>query len=765
MSDKKSNNNQEVEVSFSRSLGLFDASMIGIGAMIGAGIFVLTGIAAGEAGPGALMAFGLNGVVTLLTALTYAELASAFPEAGGGYAFIKRAFPGPVGFASGWMLWFSYIVACALYALGFGAYFWEFIHSYFPLFSEFVFELLGQQAAVIVMTVVVCAGFIFLNAKGTAATGKVENVITLAKIVILGVFILFGLKVIIGGPTEAFRSFTPFLPMGFTGVVLAMGLTFIAFEGYDLIATVAEEIKSPEKNIPRATMISLAVAITIYMLILIVCIGAIRPEDGSASWEFLGRYQETAIVKAAAVFMPAFGVTLIIFGGLLSTISALNATILASSRVAFSMSRDKMLPRSMATIHPVKRTPHIAIFVTGAIVVLMAMAFPIQVVGSAASLMFLLTFALVNFSLIALRRKHPEIKGSFRVPVYPHVPILAILLNLYLALYQYKFDPRSWYITIGWIVVGLFIYFLFFEKASTEEMPQVLDVNPSDRESEYNYRILVPLHNPDHVEPLLDLAAPIAKAQDGELVVLGVVDVPRHLPIHEGMRFIHHKTPLLKQAISYGQKLGVPVRTDMQVAHRVSDGIIASAEQQKTSLILMGWKGWTSTRDRIFGEVTDQVVRHAPCDLIAVKLKGSLKLESLLMPTAGGPHATLAAEYVGYLQKAYDVKVTVCNIVPTDASPRDREVAYEWIDKTIARTGLEGAVDRRVTESNRVASGLVKAGADHDMIVVGASREGVFSNVLLGEIPEKVARHSRTPVMIVKRYEGAVKSLVRKIIG
>jgi amino acid transporter/nucleotide-binding universal stress UspA family protein len=764
MKDAKQNNN-EFEVSFSRSLGLFDACMIGIGAMIGAGIFVLTGIAAGEAGPGALLAFGLNGVVTLLTALTYAELASAFPESGGGYAFIKRAFPGPVGFASGWMLWFSYIVACALYALGFGAYFWEFIHSYFPWFSELVFGLLGQESAVVLMTVVVCLGFVYLNTKGTAVTGKVENIITLAKIFILIIFISFGIKVILGAPTESFRAFTPFLPKGFTGVVLAMGLTFIAFEGYDLIATVAEEIKSPEKNIPRATMISLAVAISIYLLIMFVCIGAIRPEEGSASWEFLGRYQETAIVKAAAAFMPVFGVALIIFGGLLSTTSALNATILASSRVAFSMSRDKMLPRSMAKIHPRKRTPHVAIFVTGAIILIMAVVFPIQVVGSAASLMFLLTFALVNLSMIALRRKHPEVKAAFRVPVYPHVPILAILLNLYLALYQYNFDPRSWYITIGWIIAGLFIYFLFFEKVTEEDRPQVLDVTQSTEESEHAYRVLVPLSNPDHVQPLLDLAAPIARAQQGELIVLGVVDVPQNLPIHEGMRFVHHKTPLLRDAVSYGQKIGVPVRTGIRIAHRVSDGIIAAAEQQKASLVLMGWKGWTSTRDRIFGEVTDQVVRHAPCDLITVKLKGPVELNSVLMPTAGGPHASLAAEFIGHLQQAYETKVAVCNVVPTGAGFRDREIALEWIDKTIARTGLEGVVDKRVMESDHVAGGLVKAGADYDLIVLGASREGIFSNVLLGEIAEKVARHSRKPVMIVKRYEGVVKSLVRKIIG
>jgi len=125
MAPASSNNSHEIEVSFARNLSLFDATMIGIGAMIGAGIFVLTGIAAGEAGPAALLAFGLNGLVTLLTALSYAELASVYPKSGGGYSFIAKAFPGPVGFTSGWMLWFCYIIACALYALGFGSYFWE----------------------------------------------------------------------------------------------------------------------------------------------------------------------------------------------------------------------------------------------------------------------------------------------------------------------------------------------------------------------------------------------------------------------------------------------------------------------------------------------------------------------------------------------------------------------------------------------------------------------------------------------------------------
>ncbi|UCH84352.1 MAG: amino acid permease, partial [Candidatus Latescibacterota bacterium] len=606
MSEPQKDQGASPDVSFARDLGLFDASMIGIGAMIGAGIFVLTGIAAGEAGPASILAFALNGLVTLLTALSYAELASAYPKSGGGYSFIKKAFPGPVGFASGWMLWFSYIVACSLYALGFGSYFWEFIHSYFPFVSEFTFDLLGERLPVVIMTVLIGWGFVMVNMRGTALTGKVENVITVIKIAILSVFILFGLKVIFNYPAESIENFTPFLPMGFAGVILAMGLTFIAFEGYDLIATVAEEIKSPEKTIPRATMISLAVTITIYLLIVFVCLGAIRPEAGT-TWEFLGRYQETAIVKAAKSFMPFFGVALIIVGGLFSTLSALNATILASSRVAFSMSRDKMLPRSLSTIHPSRRTPHIAVAATGVIMIVAAVLFPIQVIGSAASVLFLLTFSLVNLSLIALRRKFPELKGGFRVPLYPATPIIAIILNMFLAVYQFNFDPRAWYIAAGWVVAGLFIYFLYFEKATEADMPQVLDVHQAPEESGHDFRILVPLHNPDHVIPLMKLALPIAKANDGEIIVVGVIDVPQNLPVQEGMRFVHHKAPLLKEAIQYGTAQGVETRPELRIAHRVSDGILTAAESERASLILMGWKGYTTNRDRIMGEVTDRV--------------------------------------------------------------------------------------------------------------------------------------------------------------
>ena len=212
-------------VTLARTLGFFDATMIGVGAMIGAGIFVLTGIAAGEAGPAAILAFALNGLVTLITAFAYAELASTIPEAGGGYAFAKRAFPGLVGFMAGWMLWFAYTVACALYAAGFGGYLAELLHSYFPAASEVVVGIVGQGGLVTIATIAISAFFISLNVVGADVTGKAENVITMGKILVLGVFALFGLIAISRSPALMEVNFIPFLPKGMGGVVVAMGLS------------------------------------------------------------------------------------------------------------------------------------------------------------------------------------------------------------------------------------------------------------------------------------------------------------------------------------------------------------------------------------------------------------------------------------------------------------------------------------------------------------------------------------------------------------
>jgi len=752
------------DVTFARDLGLFEATMIGVGAMIGAGIFVLTGIAAGVSGPASILAFALNGAVTLLTAFAYAELASAVPRAGGGYSFVRMAFPGALGFTAGWMLWFAYTVACSLYALGFAGYFWEFFHKYFPGLTGPVFGLLGPHVPVLAVTLLVGLAFIRLNVRGAEVTGKAENWLTITKLMVLGIFVMYGMKKVFGAPEAAADNFTPFFPMGSGGVIVAMGLTFIAFEGYDLIATVAEEIKEPEKNIPKATFIALGVTVVMYLLILFVSLGALTPEHGT-SWEFLGQYGETAIVRAAEDFMPAFGVALIVFGGLLSTTSALNATVMASSRVAFSMARDNWLPREMSTIHPVRRTPHVAIIVTGVLLLVMALTLPLEAVGSAASLIFLLTFALVNLSVIALRRKAPEIPRRYRVPFYPFTPILGIVLNVFLALYQFTFQPLAWYVTAGWIVLGLLVYFGHFEKLAAGAEPQVLIPSERPLEQALGLSVVVPLHNPDNVGTLLDFAWPIAKLRGRRLVAVTVVQVPRQLPIYQGMRFVQHREGLLRRAREWAADRGVELETDVALAHNVQQGILAVAERQQADVLLMGWKGFTNTRERIFGEVTDQVIRHAPCDLMVLKIAEQRQFRRVLFPTAGGPHARLAAEFLSALAEAWGMTVTATYVVPPDAPAQQRREAEQWIDKTLTLVDSALPVERRLVEANSAAGGITKVSRDVDLVIIGAAKEPLFHQMLLGEIPEKVARYSPASVLVVKRYEGIARSLIKDLMG
>ncbi len=751
------------EVTFARDLGLFDATMIGVGAMIGAGIFVLTGMAAGESGPASILAFALNGAVTLLTAFAYAELASAIPRAGGGYSYVRMAFPGALGFVSGWMLWFAYTVACSLYALGFAGYFLEVFHKYLPAVTAGVFGAVGEHLPLLLVTVLVGVVFLRLNVRGAQVTGQAENALTMSKIVVLGIFIAYGLKRVLAEPEQSMDSFSPFFPMGFGGVIVAMGLTFIAFEGYDLIATVAEEIKDPERTIPRATFISLAIAVTIYLLILFVSLGAIRP-DGIPSWAFLGQYGETAIVRAAEQFMPAFGVAVIVLGGLLSTMSALNATILASSRVAFSMARDRWLPSQIARIDPVRRTPRAAIVVTGVILLAMALTLPIEAVGSAASLIFLLTFALVNLSVIVLRRKAPEIERRYRVPLYPVTPILGIVLNVFLAVYQFTFQPIAWYVTAGWVVLGLLLYYAHFQKKAADAEPQVLLPVRRVEAALEEPSVIVVLYNPDHVKTLLDFALPVAAARGLRLVAITVVEVPQQLPIHEGLRFSHHKEPLLRAAQDYGAGRGIKIETDLVIAHKVQDGLLQAAGRHRADLMVMGWKGFTNTRDRIFGEVADHIIRYAPCDLMVFKIAG-VELRTCLFPTAGGPNAQLAADLLDQIAASRDMEVTAGYIVPPNADQEQRAAAMSWIEKTLTHMRMEMPVQKRLIESKSVAGGLAKASRDYDLVVIGAAKEPLFRKILVGEIPEKVARFSPASVLVIKRYEGPVKSLLKRILG
>jgi nucleotide-binding universal stress UspA family protein len=311
---------------------------------------------------------------------------------------------------------------------------------------------------------------------------------------------------------------------------------------------------------------------------------------------------------------------------------------------------------------------------------------------------------------------------------------------------------------------GLLLYYGYFEKQAASAKPQVLE-RPVPAGVRTEDAVVVPLHNPDHVGVLLDYAQPIAKSRNNALIAYSVVEVPRQLPIYEGLRFTQHREGLLNAAREHAATHNLSLDTDLVVAHHAADGILSGARRYGGDCLVMGWKGHTDTRDRIFGEVADQVIRHAPCDLVLLKIEGTEKPKRCLFPTAGGTHARLAAEMLNTLAPAFGMEVTVCYVVEPGATEETRRQAYAWIEKTLENLNIDIDVERKLIEATSIAGGIAKESRNYDLVVLGAAREPYLSQVMFGEIPEKVARFSPASVLVVKRYEGHVRSWLKRAFG
>jgi amino acid transporter/nucleotide-binding universal stress UspA family protein len=756
-------NSHPREVTLSRDLGLFTVTMIGVGGMIGAGIFVLTGIAAGVAGPALILAFFLNGLVTSLTAMSYAELGSAYPGAGGGYTWIKEALGGTLGFLAGWMSWFAQAVAGSLYGLAFG----RFVAEVFNRAGVRFFGLSLEQTAMVFMSLIIVA-FMVINYRGASETAAVGNTLTVTKIVILGLLVLFGS--IAMARTEMWHSrFTVgFLPNGIMGVFVAMGFTFIAFEGYEIIAQSGEEVIDPIRNIPRAIFASIAIAVVIYVLVGAVAIGATTPPDGMKAYEYLGGEGEIAIIEVAQqVFPGGIGGWVLLISGLASTTSALNATTYASSRVSFAMGRDRNLPKIFANIHPVRHTPSVAVLATGVLMLLMAWTLPISDIASSASIMFLLLFLLVNVAVLYLRRQQPEMERGFRVPWFPWLPLVAILSNLFLAASVFNFSAIAWYFAIAWIVVGLLAYSLYFRTKEAMEKPKeiLLEEVLVGRE----YSVLVPVDTHEQARILGKIGAVLACDQGGEVLALHVVQVPQQLSLPEGRLFLRDGREYLDEVIDQAKKCEVPVHTIIRLGRNVASSIRQTAEENASALMVLGWPGYTRSSGRLFGSVADPLVDNPPTDVVVVRYREWRPLNKVLVPVSGGLNSRRAVRLAVSMARAEmpePAAITILHVLPAGGGEASRVRGARAIEESMdGITGLEELqIETRIVEGEDAVDAILEQSKGYDLIVLGASEEPVFRNFLVGTGPERVARGAEMTVMMVKRRSSPIHSLMRKAI-
>ncbi|MFC6825787.1 APC family permease [Halopelagius fulvigenes] len=398
-----------------RTIGVRGGVAIGVGTMIGAGIFVFPGIAAGQAGPAAAGSFAIGAVIALLVALPTSELATAMPRSGGGYYFISRGMGSLFGAIVGLSLWFGLVFASAFYLVGFGFY------------AEAVLTRLGVSLGgfdiVVPLALLFGAFLTALNVTGTENAAKLQNGVVGVLLVIIVGFLTFGGLSAFGFVGDPEPISEPFLSQGAFSVLTTAALVFTSYLGFAQVATVAGEIKQPGRNLPLAMVGSVVIVGVLYVATIFVAVSAF----GSERLSTLG---ETAMVTVAESFMGPLGAFLILVGGLLATVSSANASILSTSRAIYAVSKDALLPRAASRINLKYGTPHVALGMAGGPILALILLGEVDVLAEVASFLHLVMYGLMCVALIALRRDEPEwYDPDFRVPGYPVVPVLGGLAS------------------------------------------------------------------------------------------------------------------------------------------------------------------------------------------------------------------------------------------------------------------------------------------------------------------------------------------------
>ncbi|MDH5646347.1 MAG: amino acid permease, partial [Candidatus Heimdallarchaeota archaeon] len=386
-----------------KELGLKETISVAVGAMIGGGIFTVLGFLAGFAGPAAVFSFSIGGLIALLTTHSYIRLVSEFPSSGGEFVIIRKVFKDPrIGNVIGGLLWLGYSVTIALYAFTFGIYTTEFLHSTFhneifavdsnPAFFSF------QRA----MAAFVILVFMLVNLKGVKETGFIQNVIVAFKLGVLLWFALMGLKYVKG---ERFSTVENFAPNGVMPVFIGAAVIFVAYEGFQVIANTVEEMKNPNRDVKLGMYISVIVVALTYMAVAYVAIG--MSEDPS-------KLDEAALIESVRSW-GAIAVLLITMGAIASTSSAINATLLGSSRLAYTMSDWKAFPEKLAVISKKSKVPYLSIIITSMISWVFTFVGDARSIAEVGSIIFLGIFMMINITAIVNFRGERNIIAYFGV--------------------------------------------------------------------------------------------------------------------------------------------------------------------------------------------------------------------------------------------------------------------------------------------------------------------------------------------------------------
>lgn len=747
-----------------RELGFWDALTIGAGTMIGAGIFLLAGVALEMSGPAAIFAYILSGIVCMITASSAAELATGMPTSGGDYFFVSRSLGPALGAISGVGIWLSLTFAIAFYLYGMG----EYLSQFLPVTAFW-----GAFIGGVLLTI--------LNIVGAKESGRTQVVIVLVLFVILGGFSFLGVFNI------DTSNFSPFFPFGTEPIFGTTALVFVSFLGFVKIAAVAEEIKEPSKNLPRALIGSVALVTVLYIVILLV-IGGMFTQDTIGA-------ERDPLTAAARRMLGNPGVVLIVLAGLLATISSANASILSSSRINLAMARDRMVPNWLSKIHKKLLTPYRAIVLTGVLALLFLLLDSLEDLAKVASVLQLYSYAALNIGCVVLRVAKPDwYKPTYRSPGTPWLQVIAAIGCIVIIIFSGTFaqiavvvliiGSLAWYTIWGrsrvdfkhaipefkmrWEEHGLKIFGLPTEAHEIEVVekaaPRMRQLNTKEPR-----HIVTALANPDTEGGLLRIGQLIATGEkEGGLVTgLHIVKAPYQTPLSTIRESLDEKESVRESIRKVNELQDQPVedaateKKDIvhkttfeavsEAAYNIFNGLIDVTEKRNGDMILMGWQGGFSI-GRIYNSPVQSIIKNIKADVGILKDRGIDDINSIMIPWGGGYHAQLGLEIGVRIARAVDADLNIIRLVKTGTNIESEKAELKRVIDPIL--GDFENVSILVKESGDVASGINKSleDDDPDLVIIGASHEWSIRNVLFGTITDIVADNASCSVLMVRRY-------------
>jgi amino acid transporter/nucleotide-binding universal stress UspA family protein len=616
-----------------RDLGLPSVLAISIGAMIGSGIFILPALALKIAGPAVILAYLLAGLLVVPAALSKSEMATAMPEAGGTYIYIERGMGPLLGTVAGVGTWFSLSFKGALALVGGVPY------------LLFLLDLPLKPVALGL------AGLLILvNLIGAKQTGRLQVGIVVVMLAALGWFAAGS------APGVQSSNYADFLADGVGGLLAATGLVFVSYAGVTKVASVAEEVENPSRNIPLGILGSLAFTTVLYVAIVAVLVGITDPGTIAGSL--------TPVADAAQVTLGDAGVVAVILAAILALISTANAGILSSSRYPFAMSRDGLAPPSLSSVSDRFGTPVTSITLTGAVLLVLIAFVPILDIAKLASAFQIMVFGLINVAVVAFREGNAEYDPAFTSPFYPWMQVFGAVTGVFLL------TQMGAIALLGAlaITVGSVVWYAAYvrprvrrEGVATDAIRRQVGRNAltdvADATKDGTHQILVALPKEighDRERALVALAADVVRPDDGRVVAVRFEEIPDQAPLTETAAVQSSADLSFETRIeALTEEVGVDVEADEVVSHDTKHAIVNFAENHDIDAILAEHEP-LRLRSRLLGDPVDWVVRHAPCNVLLVDNLGYDAPEHVVLAGDGSPFSPRTVTVAGAVASAND---------------------------------------------------------------------------------------------------------------